>query len=139
MNIVRHGLLKRKLDFFMTAAPCPGGGQRYLVLVFDARGTMWIDPGEFGIGPQHAPQLARFPGTYLLFNKSETKVFINARAVVLVLTDRKFCTEWLNYVEAMIKEYQRVRAQDRAEYELRIGPTSPRPSPSHFVGRGRKS
>ena len=103
------------LDFFMTPVPCPGGGERYLKLAFGTDGTMWVDPAELGIGPEHAAQLERFPGgPYLLINPGTREVMINALAVVEVKTDPVWRSQWLAYVEDMIKEHKEVRARYEA-------------------------
>ena len=102
------------LDFFMTPVPCPGGGERYLKLGFGTDGTMWINPAELGIGPEHAAQLERFGEPYLLINPTAREVMINARAVVEVKTDPEWRREWLNYVEGMIREHREVRARYEA-------------------------
>jgi hypothetical protein len=102
------------LDFFMTPVPCPGGGERYVKLAFGTDGTMWINPAELGIGPEHAGQLERFGEPYLLINPTAREVMINARAVVEVKTDPEWQREWLNYVEGMIREHREVRARYEA-------------------------
>ena len=117
MKIAKRGLMKHQLDFFFSPVPCPGGGQRYVALAFGSDGTMWINPTELGIGPQHAAQLSRFPGPYLLFDEKEMRVFINALAVVEVKTDPEWRKQWLSFVDDMLKEHQQIRAQARAQYE----------------------
>ncbi len=103
---------KPLLDFFMTPVSCPGGGERYVKLAFGTDGTMWIDPRELGIGPEHAPQLERFQGgLYLLINPTTREVMINARAVPEVMNDPERRRQWLAYVESMIQEHKEVRAR----------------------------
>ena len=102
----------RDLDFVMTVVVNPGGRDRYIQLAFGSDGTMWIDPADMGIGPQHAPQLARFPGRYyLMVNPSERRVLLNAHAVVLVKTDPTWCRQWLAWVDGMIEGHMKVRGQ----------------------------
>jgi len=108
------------LDFLMVPAACPGCGEkRYVKLGFGLDGTMWIDPYEVGIGPQHAEQLEQFGEPYLLFNPTAREVMINARAVVLVRTDPEWGKKWLAYVEKMIKGHKGVRAQAAAAMKAR--------------------
>ena len=105
---------KHQLDFLVLVVPCPGGGEREVVLTFGTDGTMWVDPREFGIGPQHAQQLARFPGgLYLLSNLDTGQELINARAVVEAVGDAQWRRDWLAYVDGMIQEHK----EARAEYE----------------------
>jgi hypothetical protein len=100
------------LDFLMAPMVCPGCGEkRYIKLGFGADGTMWIDPREVGIGPEHAAQLARFGEPYLLSNRWTGEVLIDARAVVEVKTDPVWRSNWLAYVEDMIEEHKAVRAR----------------------------
>ena len=80
------------LDYFFAPVPCPGGGERYVKMAFGTDGTMWIDPADLGIRPEHAPQLDRFGGPY-----------------VLVKTDPEWGKKWLAYVEEMIAEHKAVR------------------------------
>lgn len=103
------------LDFLMVPAACPGCGEkRYVKLGFGLDGTMWVDPAEVGIGPQHAEQLEQFGEPYLLINPAALEVMINARAVVLVKTDPEWGKKWLAYVEKMIGQHKAVRAQAAA-------------------------
>ena len=112
MTSEKQGVAPKSLEFFLTPVRCPGGGERQVVLAFGADGTMWIDPRELGIGPHHAPQLARFPGgLYLLINLATRQVMINARAVVLAVNNADWCRDWLAYVERMIQEHKEVRAR----------------------------
>jgi len=82
------------LDFFVTSVPCPHGRERLIALAFPGDGTMWIDPAELGIGPQHAPLLAKFGGPYLLVHETGNYELINARAAVLVNPDAEWCSQW---------------------------------------------
>jgi hypothetical protein len=103
------------LDYFLTPVSCPVLGQRYVTIAFGTDGTMWIEPAEVGIGPEHTQQLARYPGKALLFDKRHDRFLINARAVVEVNTDPEFRKQWLGYVERMLQEHQDVRASVRHE------------------------
>ena len=113
MNVNSEGVQKPPiLDFFMGTVPCPGGGERFILLGFGTDSTMWLYPAEFGIGPQHAAQLANFPGgKYLLINPATRQVMINARAVVELVSDPDWRRDWLAYVESMIREHKEVRAR----------------------------
>ena len=104
------------LDYFFAPAPCPGGGERYVKMAFGTDGTMWIDPAELGIRPEHAPQLDGFGAPYVLVNLDAREVMINARAVVLVKTDPEWGKKWLAYVEEMIAEHRAVRARFEARW-----------------------
>ena len=99
------------LDFFVTSVPCPHGRERLIALAFPGDGTMWIDPAELGIGPEHAPLLAKFGGPYLLVHETGNYELINARAAVLVNPDAEWCSQWLSFVDRIIKEHQAVRAR----------------------------
>lgn len=90
----------------------PDGSERLFPMALSSDGELWVDPKTLGIGPQHAPQLAQFPGgNYLLTHPAKGLVFINARAVVLVSKDAAWCHEWLNCVDAITREF-------RKEHEL---------------------
>ena len=106
---------KPRLHFFVGSMPCFGGGERLVRMAFGTNGTMWIDPREVGIGPEHADQLKRFPGgLYLLINPTTREVMVNARAVIEVMDSPDRRSKWLAYVESMIQEYNEVRARHEA-------------------------
>jgi hypothetical protein len=81
------------------------------VLAFGADDTLWIDPREVGIGPQHAAQLEGFGRPYLLTNPETGQVMINARAVLEVFKAPEMGARWLAHVEHLIKQHKEVRAR----------------------------
>ena len=100
------------LEVLMAWLPTPPGAERCTVVGFRRDGTMWVDPALFGIGPQHAPQLAQFPGgKYLLRQDDGRRTLINAKAVVLVVTDPNWCRHWLRFAEDFIQYQQQLRQQ----------------------------
>jgi hypothetical protein len=100
------------LDFLVVPVRCPDCDEtRYIKLGFGSDGTMWVDPAELGIGPQHAAQLEGFGEPYLLINPGAREVLINARAVVKVLTEPERCRQWLAFVEEMLQKHKEVRAR----------------------------
>jgi len=100
------------LDFYFTNVPCPDGGERFVMLGFTPDGKMWIDPRELGIGPQHAPKLAKYPGgLYLLINPATREVLINAHAALEAMDDPDDRRRWLAYTERMLAEHKKIRAQ----------------------------
>jgi len=103
------------LDFWVTAKTLPGGGEGKLLLGFSEDGSLWVDPREFAIGPQHGPQLAQFPGgKYLLCDPAGGVVLINARAVALVMEDPDWRREWLASVDTLVQEWRKELAMRAA-------------------------
>ena len=110
---------KRSLAIYMIPAPCLGGGARYSFLGFGSDGTMWIDPEEMGIGPQHAPQLSKIAsgGKYLVPNPVNGKVLINAKVALETITDPDHRERWRKHVASMIQEHQQIQQQAIAQNE----------------------
>ena len=70
-----------KFDYQIQALGCADGSRRLVVLAFHTDGSLWLNPADFGVGPQHAALLARFNAPYLLVSEADQTVLINARAV----------------------------------------------------------
>ena len=109
---------KRSLAIYMIPAPCLGGGARYSFLGFGSDGTMWIDPEEMGIGPQHGPQLAKIAGgKFLVPNPVNGKALINAKVALEVIADPDQRERWRKHVASMIQEHQQIQQQAIAQNE----------------------
>ena len=109
---------QRSLAIYMIPAPCLGGGARYSFLGFGSDGTMWLDPEEMGIGPQHAPQLAKIAGgKYLVPNPVTGEPMINARVALEVIPDADRRESWRKHVESMIRDHQQIQQQIAAHHE----------------------
>ena len=109
---------KRSLAIYMIPVPCFGGGARYSFLGFGSDGTMWIDPAEMGIGPQHAPQLAKIAGgKYLVPNPVNGEALINAKVALEIIADPDQRERWRKHVASMIQEHQQIQQQAIAQNE----------------------
>ena len=111
MNIRIHDRVFPEFDYQIKSLACPDGSRRLVVLAFGADGSMWLNPADIGVGPQHAPLLARFNAPYLLVSEFDQTVLINAWAVAEVLTDPETRRRWLDYVETSVKMQKEFRAQ----------------------------
>ena len=104
--------LQRTLTIYMMPVPCPGGGMRLSSLGFGSDGTMWIDPAEMGIGPQHAPQLAKIAGgKYLVPHPVTGQALINAKVALEIIPDADRRESWRKHVESMIQDIQQIQQQ----------------------------
>jgi hypothetical protein len=112
MKMQLQGECEGSLDFMLVPVSCPCcSEQRHILVGFGTDGTMWIEAGVLGIGPEHAGRLEKFDGPYLLFSAARQLLLINARAVVLVRTEPEWGRRWLAFVEEMVKQHKEVRAQ----------------------------
>lgn len=109
---------QRTLTIYMMPASCPGGGTRLSAMGFGSDGTMWIDPADMGIGPQHAPLLAKISGgKYLVPNPVTGEVMINAKVALEVIPDAERRESWRKHVESMIRDHQQIQQQIVAHNE----------------------
>ena len=100
-----------EFDYQIKSLGCPDGSRRLVVLAFRADGTMWMNPADIGVGPQHAALLARFNAPYLLVSEADKIVLIDARAVAEVITKPEDRSNWLNFVETSVQKQKEYRAQ----------------------------
>jgi len=116
MNFVILGDSKADdLEYWVSAATLPSGRVRAMVMALSGDGTLWLDPQAVGIGPEHAPQLAQFPGgKYLLFDPTGGLVLINARAIALLVEDPDWRREWLASVDTLVQEWRKELAMRAA-------------------------
>ena len=109
---------QRTLTIYMMPVSCPGGGTRLSAMGFGSDGTMWIDPADMGIGPQHAPLLAKISGgKYLVPNPVTGEVMINAKVALEVIADPGQRESWRKHVASMIQEHQQIQQQAIAQNE----------------------
>ena len=109
---------QRTLTIYMMPVSCPGGGTRLSAMCFGSDGTMWIDPADMGIGPQHAPQLAKISGgKFLVPNPVTGEVLINAKVALEVIHDADRRESWRKHVESMIRDHQQIQQQIVAHNE----------------------
>ena len=109
---------ERRLTIYMMPAPCPGGGTRMSAMAFGSDGTMWIEPADMGIGPQHAPQLAMISGgKYLVPNPVTGEVLINAKVALEVIPDADRRESWRKHIASMIREHQQIQQRATASNE----------------------
>ena len=109
---------QRSLVIYITPIPDPSGLTMLSTLAFGSDGTMWVDPVEMGVGPQHSAQLSKISGgKYLVPNPITGGVLINARVALEVFTDPDRRERWRKHVESMIQEHQQIQKLGRAEYE----------------------
>ena len=110
---------QRSMAIYMIPAPCIGGGARYSFLGFGSDGTMWIDPEEMGIGPQHGPRLSKIAGggKFLVPNPINGKVLINAKVALETIADPVQRESWRKHVASMIQEHQQIQQQANAQNE----------------------
>jgi hypothetical protein len=101
---------ERRLTIYMMPVPCPGGGTRLMAFGFGSDGTMWIDPADMGIGPQHAPQLALISGgKFLATNPVTGQVLVNAKVALEVIPDPARRESWRKHIASMIREHQMIQ------------------------------
>ena len=109
---------QRTLTIYMMPVSCPGGGTRLSAMCFGSDGTMWIDPADMGIGPQHAPQLAKISGgKFLVPNPVTGEVLINAKVALEIIADPDQRERWRKHVASMIQEHQQIQQQAIAQNE----------------------
>ena len=113
MNIRLHDRIHPRFQYQIYPAGCPDGTRRLMVLAFRQDGTLWLNPADIGVGPQHAPLLARFNAPYLLVNDADQTVLIDARAVTEVFPEPDMRRQWLEFVETVV----RLQKESLAQYE----------------------
>ena len=94
------------LEFLALNCTSPNGARARAIVGFGSDGSMWFEPQDIGIGPEHGPALARYPGPRLLFNATSRRTYVNALAVVETIADPAARRRWLANVEHTLTQYQ---------------------------------
>ena len=111
MNIRLNDRVFPEFDYQIKSLGFPDGSRRLVVLAFRTDGTMWLNPADIGVGPQHAALLARFNAPYLLVSEADQTVLINARAVAETILEPEARSRWLNFVETSVQQQKEYRTQ----------------------------